>query len=258
MPERRTTPPGHSPRRGGHCNWSKGGNWDEPVANPSKRPREAPILIASDVAVSNRRAGAPLPSLEIGYVEGVIWQADVQLLCYVEYLAIAPVHQEVGVARDAARYPGCGKPIRKIHLPGHLPANFRKQRAIKMSAVESARAHQSVARRRRLRTLPGIRYRHATSLLMARRRLRRLPDTGRSNQRQRGCRNKSAPHASRYTNELQWRARRVERGSLHPEFRSAVAIALIESWIPSATRGSASPARWRLSNSIWSRLSGSI
>ena len=43
-----------------------------------------------------------------------------------------------------------------------------------------------------------------------------------------------------------------------PELRSAVATALIDSWMPSRIRGSASPARWRLSNSICIRLRGSI
>jgi hypothetical protein len=43
-----------------------------------------------------------------------------------------------------------------------------------------------------------------------------------------------------------------------PELRSAVATALIDSWMPSLIRGSVSPARWRFSSSIWSRLSGSI
>ena len=215
MPGRGTTVPGHSARRGGHCNWSKGGNRDEPIADPSKRPREAPILIAPDVAEPNSCDIASAPGVEIVYVERVVWQADVQLPCYVEYVAVAPVDEEVSVARYSARYPRSGIPIRKIQLSGHVPADFRKHRAIKMFAAESARAHQRVATRRRLGTSPDIRCRHAISRLMAHRRLGQLPGTGRANQRQRGCGN-SAPHSPRYTNDFRWWARSVEKAFTTP------------------------------------------
>lgn len=207
----RTPVPDHTPGRGGHCDWPKGGNGSEPVTNPSKRPREAPILIASDVAVSNDRDVASALGVEIVYVERVARQADVQLLCYVEHVTGGPVDQEVGVARGAARYPGGGEPIREINLPGHVPANFRKHRAIKMFAAESARADQCMATGRRFGMSPGIRCRHAIPRLMALRRLGRLAGTGRADQCQRGCR-KEAPHASSHTSDLQRRARSVEKG----------------------------------------------
>ena len=43
-----------------------------------------------------------------------------------------------------------------------------------------------------------------------------------------------------------------------PLLRRAVAMALIESWMPSRMRGSSSPARWRFSSSIWRWFSGSM
>jgi len=49
----------------------------------------------------NHRDVASALGVEIENIEGVVRQADVQLLCYVEHVAIAPIHQEVGEARYA-------------------------------------------------------------------------------------------------------------------------------------------------------------
>lgn len=52
--------------------------------------------------------------------------------------------------------------------------------------------------------------------------------------------------------------RQMLRPASYPLLRSAVAMALIDSKMPSPMRGSSSPPRRRLMSSIWSRLSGSI